>query len=300
VRSLVHSRFGRLGSFLGTLPSFPGRLRLIDWLAAVARWSGTSEQETLPWSGTHFLVDLHDRIQRQMWCGCYEPHVTQCLEAVLRPGDTFLDVGANIGYHSIFAARCVGEHGNVYAFEPDPSLFTQLERNLKQFPQAHSFPLAIWESDGPMTFARSPSASESGWGSLASVRDFEEGEHVQVETVSLDSWGSQVKLSALRAMKIDAEGSELAVFRGARRILAKLSPALILEFNDVLLRKAGGSAEELAHEVRSRGYRVYELFSKQLRSRDRFPASSFAECLCLAEESTGQWLQALSKNGFQV
>lgn len=70
---------------------FLGRLRLINLAAATLRSIGRREQQVCLWEGAEFCVDLRDRIQRQMWCGCYEPHVIRALRGILRDGDVFLD-----------------------------------------------------------------------------------------------------------------------------------------------------------------------------------------------------------------
>ena len=62
--------------------------------------------------------------------GIWEPYETSLLLSMLRPGDVFVDVGANIGYFSVLAASVVGDDGAVFAFEPDPDNFRLLRRNV--------------------------------------------------------------------------------------------------------------------------------------------------------------------------
>lgn len=300
VTRLEQARFGPLGGMLGALPAFPGKLRLIDCAAALSCWTGVSEGEISPWPGTHFSVNLRDRIQRQMWCGCYEPQVTRCLDSILRSGDTFLDIGAHIGYHSFIAAQLVERGGRVFAFEPDPSLYAQLARNLEQFPHAHALRCAVWEGDAEMVFGRSSSAHESGWGTLTAVRDLGKGEHIPVQALSLDGWSQHVPLGALRAIKMDAEGSEPAILRGAQKILEQFRPILLLEVNDILLRQAGTSAPQLGEEILRSGYRIYELTPVSLAQRGSLAEGTFADCICLPEEQAARLLAVLCSRGFQA
>jgi FkbM family methyltransferase len=298
--SIGRGRFGPLGGALAALPPFPGKLRLVDWAADVYRWRGTREVEFFPWPGIRFSVDLSDRIQREMWSGCYEPHVTRCLEAILRPGDTFLDAGAHIGYHSLFAARLVENHGSVFAFEADPGVYSRLARNLEQFPRASAFRNAVWERDACVTFERSATSSESGWGKLTAVQNLGAGEQVQVQAISLDSWSRTAGLQACRMLKLDVEGSEPAVLRGAQAILHRFRPVLLLELNDTVLRYAGSSPAQLGAELFQRGYQIYQLFPGRFRRLNPPVDCSFADCLCLPEEPAGDLLKALGRNGLTL
>ena len=202
--------FGPLGGVFARLPPFPGKFKLIDMMAAFSCRFGVSEGESSPWPGTHFYADLHDRIQRQMWCGSYEPHLTRCLMALLRPGDTFLDVGAHIGYCSFHAAWAVGSKGMVYSFEPNPDLFPRLQKNLSCYAQGLAIRAAVWEAEAQMNYETSSVGSESGWGTLTAVRDLGKGRHISVQSISLDGFSRRNSLSSIRAIKIDAEGSEAA------------------------------------------------------------------------------------------
>ena len=80
--------------------------------------------------GRVLQCQLADRTQRTMYFGLFEPRETRLLEELLDPGDTFIDVGAHIGWFTTVAARCVGEAGQVVACEPYPSNAAMLKRNL--------------------------------------------------------------------------------------------------------------------------------------------------------------------------
>lgn len=105
-------------------------------------------------------------IERLMWAGAYEPELVAMLKRALRPGMTVLDMGANIGYFSAIAAALVGPSGRLHAFEPAPSCFGQLERNLVAFPWARAHDVAIADQAGMARFHFSDNGNESGWGSL--------------------------------------------------------------------------------------------------------------------------------------
>lgn len=281
---------------LSSLPAFHGKHRMIDVVATVVRKLCGDVQEIQLWPGTRFSVDLRDRVHRQMWFASYEPHVTQVLDAVLRPGDTFLDVGAHIGYHSVFAAGIVGSEGRVFAFEPDPRLHAQITKNLSSFVNARALPYAVADRETETVFERSWDSRESGWGALTSVRDFRKGEHITVQAVPLDGWCERTGVSTIRAMKIDAEGSEGAVLRGAQKVLQSIRPILCMEFNEALLNQAGESGRALINILSECKYCIYEISLRELRLAS---APAFAECLCIPEESSEEVLQRLRNRGFR-
>jgi FkbM family methyltransferase len=293
-------RFSPLHGKMASLAPFPGRFRAIGAAASLICWFGKNEREVSLWPGARFSVDLRDRIQRQMWCASYEPHVTHCLKSILRPGDTFVDVGAHIGYHSFYAAGVVGTTGRVFSFEPDPSVYARLKRNLEPFPHAYAFHYAVWKHEAELLFERSSCAQESGWGSLTTVRTLGTGEQIPIHAVSLDGWSREIDSSAVRAIKIDAEGSELAVLKGATKLIEESRPVLLLEVNDVVLRQGGASGNLILSELRDLGYRIYEIRNRTLHRLEIFEDSSFADCLCLPEEGTERLLGVLTGHGFQI
>ena len=82
--------------------------------------------------GAHFKCVRTDYIQRRIaFFGLFEPNLTYFISSVLKPGDVFIDVGANIGYFTMLAAKCVGASGKVYAIEASPSTYDLLIANLR-------------------------------------------------------------------------------------------------------------------------------------------------------------------------
>jgi len=281
----------RWQSRLLSLPAFPGKLRLINMAAAALRSIGKNTQKVCLWDDAEFCVDLRDRIQRQMWCGCYEPHIMRALRRILRAGDVFLDLGAHIGYHSYFAAGLVGPSGRVFALEADPGNYLRLKRNLEAFPYAHAEQCAIWSHEGKLIFARSESIKESGWGALASVHNAPEREQIEVEGVSLDAWSERIGLKAVRAAKMDVEGSEFAVLQGAVRVLQNMRPILLLEMNESLLRQAGASAVLVEQLLCTHGYKLSVLSDGSIQTWRALAADESVDCVAIPEEFAEAELQ---------
>jgi FkbM family methyltransferase len=297
--TLMEAAAHGLGSLRMGRRAVPGQGRLVDGLGRLACWIGGERVMASPWPGVQFETDLNDRIQRQMWAGVYELHVRECFNALLEPGAVYFDVGAHIGFHSVFAAHRAGPEGRVFAFEADPRNYEKLARNLSQFPWAKPLNAAVWDRTGSLTFERSPTENESGWGSVSAVRDFGKGEHVTVPSIALDNWFQDSHVQRWDAMKLDAEGSELAALRGAQSLLEKFRPFIIMEINPMLLEQGGFSPTGEADFLLERGYRLFRLEFRRLEPLDTAKHMDFCDALCLPGERANEFLLRLAKLGFE-
>lgn len=158
----------------------------------------------------------------------YEPELAY-LEKILSPGKVFADVGANFGVYTLAASRIVGEAGMVLAFEPTAESFAILRRNieLNQFSNVHFFQVALAQM-------RSKAWLYHGWDPVGNSLGKDplygdEGEEVQTE--ALDQLLEENGVDRVDAIKIDVEGAEELVLRGAIRCLTTQSPIVIFEFN---------------------------------------------------------------------
>ncbi|HVN59911.1 MAG TPA: FkbM family methyltransferase [Gaiellaceae bacterium] len=189
--------------------------------------------------GARLALDLSR--EKAYWLGYYEPSVQRFLEQNVAPGDVVYDVGAHIGFFSVCAARLGAV---VYAFEPVPVNAARLRDNvsLNDF-EIHVVEAAAWESSGSV-------------GLVAGDSDFEARATAGTGTpsVSLDEFAEREPEPSL--IKLDVEGAEAYVLRGARRLLASARPVLVCEIHgedtrdDVEELLAGYSLEELEGPTR--------------------------------------------------
>ncbi len=159
---------------------------------------------------------------RIYWFGVWEPNLTALLSDRLSKGKLFVDVGANIGYFTLLAAKLVGDSGQVLALEPSPSTFQKLQRNVElnaeKFGSSGIVSIenkAAGEVDGMLPLYSGPPGN-TGEASLIPTDRPVEG---LVPVVRLDDLVSAEMISCLGAVKIDVEGAELQVLRGAISIL---------------------------------------------------------------------------------
>lgn len=283
-----------LARVLNSTGQFRGKTRLADMLGRLTySWKGGPGTFSLA-TGETVTIDLGDRIQRLMWGGAYEPHVRKCFAALLRPGDTFVDVGAHIGFFSMIASSLVGPSGKVYAFEANSILFQTLRSNAAQFPWMLTALRAVCDKSGSVAFSNPQQAGESGWGKLASVRN--EGHITSVEAVSLDEWHESVRFPSIRLIKIDAEGSEPFILDGARRVIASTRPYLIIELNDELLHEVGQTRESVANTLREQGYRIFAIEPDGLDESSDLIDPLFAEILCVPSDRFEETMSLLPRS----
>jgi FkbM family methyltransferase len=167
--------------------------------------------------------------------------------AAIRPGDTVIDAGANVGCYALLFGRWVGDTGRVYAFEPDPRAFEGLTRHLAlNGLDAIVTPINAAVSHGTCEHAPFALAASSGISRLAGSPS--DAPTIAVQTTSIDDFCRQRGITP-RVMKIDVEGAELDVLRGARATIAQAKDLqLFVEMHSSLWPTMKISAHDLQQE----------------------------------------------------
>ena len=260
------------------------------WLACRrgALWEAAREKDlavpiTVRWySGT--TVDLtlgNDNSLCLYVCGSFEPNEFAFLDRVLKPGMVFVDVGANDGYYTLFAARRVGPTGRVIAAEPSSRERAHLQRNLGRngLDNVTVVPAAIGSASGlaDLHLAHGVHAGHNTLGSFAHD-DVVRASLERVAIEPLDSVIERLALPRVDFVKIDVEGAEARVISGAATVLSTLRPVMLIEVNDKALRAQGNCADSLLATLRNElGYDIF-VFSPTTgmleASRDGEPLSA--------------------------
>ena len=192
-------------------------------------------------------------------CGSFEPNEFAFLDRVLKPGMVFADVGANDGYYTLFAAQRVGSSGRVLAVEPSTRERVNLKRNIARNGLANItvVPVALGAVCGTAEL-RLAQGAHSGHNTLGGfANDGVQAESVeQVDVRTFDSLAGDLALQRLDVVKIDVEGAEASVIAGARDVLAKTRPLIVLEISDKALRGQGSDAQRLMATLRDLGYEI--------------------------------------------
>lgn len=194
--------------------------------------------------------------------GLYEPNDLLQLDRLLRPGDTFIDIGANMGIYALLAAKKVATTGQVHAFEPSPREWKRLQENiaLNHLQQIRANPCAVSNQLGTLTL-KIASDKHAGHNTLASRLPYG-GPTLGLQPVpvtTLDHYCQENKLTQVDLIKIDVEGAEAFVLAGARETLKRFRPHLIIEVLDGALACHGVVASEIESMLRDCGYEFYSV-----------------------------------------
>jgi FkbM family methyltransferase len=209
--------------FRGVPLSFQGRILRLD--ESLRRWSPKAESEV-----------------QAVLCEC------------LKPGDIFVDVGANFGLHTLLGASCVGPTGRVYAVEPIPFNQYLLERNiaLNDFQERVTvIPMAAADTAGG--FLEMHGANEGLTFAASLGKSANAGVSVKVRVTTLDECLKD-RPRPVNLIKIDVEGAEHLVLHGARQIIEKDRPGLLIEVHSFALPSFNSSDDSLRQELKQLGY----------------------------------------------
>ena len=226
--------------------------RLLD--AAGLTWPVTAKT----FFGSSMRVHLPDLVGIKLYqYGFFEEGLTRALIEKLRPGDTFVDIGAHVGYYSVLASLLVGAEGRVVAFEPTPRTRTELTANTAGLSNVQIVPMAAWDKTERLTL-QDFGWRQSSFNSVVAAR-VTANRHVaniEVEAVAVDDW-LEANTIVPAFIKIDAESAEQRVLRGLRRTIEVHHPILSLEIGDYNLPGVPSSAE-LIRSVVEQGYDAFE------------------------------------------
>lgn len=221
----------------------------------------SSVKATLP-SGIHMNIGTNDILAYRVWNErTFEPAVRRAIEKILRTGMNVVDIGANIGYYAILAARLIGPKYRVLAVEPQPGVVQKLSRNiaLNGIPNIDVASVALTDTEGPIRFLV-PKAGWESHGSMRSNGTFAPEETITVPGQRLDQLLQERGLASVGLIKMDAEGAELPIINGARELLSSpRKPYIVFESAEVNSRPFGYTVFDLLHTIHQFGYEIQQL-----------------------------------------
>jgi FkbM family methyltransferase len=215
--------------------------------------------------GLHWRLDLREAIDFAIWLqGYFEPATVAAYRAVLRPGSVVIDIGANVGAHTLPLAQAVGPRGYVVACEPTAEAFSRLRTNVAANPTlaTHIRPrqaMLLAEPTSPL-----PRSVMASW-PLAPTGDVHptiRGRYLSTSratVTTLDDLVAEEALERVDMLKLDVDGYECDVLDGATQTLARFRPTVITEIDPFALEAAGRQLEELLTRFKVAGYRLHPM-----------------------------------------
>ena len=192
--------------------------------------------------------------------GALDPNEFAFLDRFLRPGMVVADAGANEGLYSLFAAQRVGNGGRVFAFEPSVRECERLKLNIQRnsLRNVTVHPVALGEAGGAAVLhvAADDHSGQNTLGGFA-YSDVSLLHDEQVAVRTLDEVLAKSRVTRLDLLKMDVEGSETRLLRGAADTIRKYQPILLFEASDEALGKQASSREELLRLIQSFDYLLY-------------------------------------------
>lgn len=190
------------------------------------------------------------------------------IHQVLKDDSVFIDIGTNKGIYLYQAEKKI-KSGKIYGFEPNTSLVNYIK---PLFQKAKLFPLAVSSSTGTSVL-HIPKKGNGLQDTRASLEDMgDEVEKVEIQTITLDDWAKQEKVTKIDLVKIDVEGHEFDTIKGCANILQTIKPTFIIEIE---LRHAHYQIKDIFYFIIGFGYEVF-YFDRKTLSLKPFEASQMA------------------------
>jgi FkbM family methyltransferase len=199
-------------------------------------------------------MELHpdDEVDRRIYFNVMDEEIKYAIGKYVRANATALDVGANIGYFSLILAHAVGQHGKVHAFEPHPALYPRLQQHVIRNGFANTVEVhscAVADFAGTVQFRL-----RADGGSSLGPRAGLDWNPIETPVDSLDAMIQHGELTPPGFMKIDVEGAEMQVLRGAEQLIREFRPVIVSEVGPLQQEFFGYSIVDLWDWAAARGY----------------------------------------------
>lgn len=187
----------------------------------------------------------------------HEKATTDLFEKTVKEGDVVLDLGANIGYFTLLAAKLTGPNGKVFSFEPEPKNFQYLKKNIEinNYNWAMPFQKAVSEKNGTTKlFVCSYDTGHHTINQNEGIEAYSRGrkikeKSIEIETIALDSF-LEGEISRVDVVKMDVEGAEMLALKGMDGILkSNQNIKMFVEFFPLLIEKMGSSPKEFIRKL---------------------------------------------------
>jgi FkbM family methyltransferase len=234
------------------------------WLKRIAQKNTDKEVVSKIFFDLKMLLTLKDWVQFNLFIyGQYEDNETKLVRKLCRNESVFFDIGANVGYYSLIAGK-TNKNNRVYAFEPVKRTFERAAANIKL---NHLNNIFLYKKiiSNTTELASINVGNESNWGMSSLVQhEHLSGDIEKVESITLDNFVKEQKITRLDLVKIDVEGFELNVLEGMKETLIQFKPIILIEILDHNLAANGNKPEDIYNFLWQMGYFSYKILSNKL------------------------------------
>ena len=223
--------------------------------------------------GIQYALDLSDYVEHFIFWGIKDAgHET--LYKSIKPGMNVFDVGANIGDTALHFSKSVGSAGKVFAFEPDPANYIKLQTNIAKNNASNitSFNIGLGSERGTMKLYK-VDPNNKGMNRMFLNRK-DDSDFVEVSIEKVDDVMNQLSYPEIDFIKIDVEGFELEVLKGAKQLLEKFKPELFIEMDDSFLNANNASIKQVIQFLSEMNYKIQVAQTGKIITTD---TESFAE-----------------------
>jgi FkbM family methyltransferase len=244
-------------------------------LSAARRLVGKTDIVEGSFDGLNYRLDLSQGIDLAIYLlGRFEPTTAAAISRIVKPGQIVLDIGANIGAHTLRIARLVGETGHVFAFEPTDFAFGKLVTNLGLNPSLSGRVTAIQCFLGSSATGGTPPAIYSSWpltkaSGLHRVHLGAAMTTGQTKTLLLDNVIAERNIARVDVVKMDVDGFECDVLDGAMLTIERDRPTFIMELAPYVFEERGSSFDAFLDRLLSLGYQFFTEKDEKPLPRDR-------------------------------
>jgi FkbM family methyltransferase len=198
--------------------SIKGRHRLANKVGNIL---APKETEEIDINGISLPLDHSIEMYRYIYYGVYEEFFVRFLKRIIRPGDSIIEPGVNIGYITAILSGLIGDNGKIIALEPSKICFEKISKYLLK-PNIILLNMALSDKEGEASFTDKEIVISHGYSTLSKFTSKEEGDNKYIiPTTSVDNLAKEFSLDHIRLLKLDIEGAELMAINGSNLALAE-------------------------------------------------------------------------------
>ena len=230
--------------------------------------------------GFKIKLDVSRDVDKHFYWGEFEVDLINFLKSLLNDCSVFIDIGANIGIYTLLASKHIRKDGKVFAFEPSDWAYNRLKENLKlnETKNVEVFKLAVSNFTGLKQFYV---CEDDAYNSLISTPMKEVQKVVEVESICLNDFCVNRNIDQIEILKIDVEGADYLVLKGAEEILkSDKSPIIVCEFNQKISGGITYNKDEFSEFMKELSYKFFMINEKNLIEVD-LTNTEANELICL-------------------